>query len=59
MKTCWKCRNYGCMVNQGYWWCNLNKDMDTDDCEGYEEVNYEGVSTYATSETPDWEIKHK
>lgn len=32
MKDCYRCKHYGALANQGYWWCNLQLDMDTEDC---------------------------
>lgn len=56
-KRCCKCNYYGCLVNQGYWWCNLQLDMsDPENCESYDDSLYNSstittfTSTYTISE---------
>lgn len=35
---CSKCYNFRCLANQGLWWCDLNKDMNSDKCDNYDEI---------------------
>lgn len=52
MKNCYKCKHYGALVNQGYWWCNLQLDMDADDCPSYDATLQDNaVVTYAATVT--------
>jgi hypothetical protein len=52
-KHCFKCKHYGCLVNQGYWWCNLQLNMDDqENCEEYDGSLYDNaVTTYSSSYT--------
>lgn len=52
-KCCYKCKHYGCLVNQGYWWCNLQLNMDDpENCEEYDGSLYDNsVTTYSSSYT--------
>lgn len=46
MKHCYLCKNYGQLINQGYWWCELqHEDMNPDTCKDYDELKYK-MSTY-------------
>lgn len=48
-KKCFNCINYGSLVNQGYWWCELQKDMEhPETCDGWDEV-LQGVMTSSSS----------
>lgn len=49
-RKCYNCKNYCALVNQGYWWCNKNLDMDhPETCEGWDEVPQAN-----TTSTTDW-----
>lgn len=49
-KACYKCKHYGCLINQGYWWCNLQLDMDAEDCEACDTSLYDtAITTYNSS----------
>lgn len=52
-KACYKCNHYGCLINQGYRWCNLQLDMDAEDCEAYDTSLYDTVITTYSSSTYD------
>ena len=53
MKDCPRCKHYGCLVNQGYWWCNLQLDMDNEDCPSCDtSIQDSAVMTYATTYEP-------
>lgn len=53
MKDCPRCKNYGCLANQGYWWCNLQLDMDNEDCPSCDtSIQDSAVMTYATTYEP-------
>lgn len=51
MKDCPRCKHYGCLVNQGYWWCNLQLDMDNENCEACDTSLYDNavITTYSSS----------
>lgn len=50
-RKCFNCKNYGCLVNQGYWWCELQKDMEhPETCDGWDEVPRSTIDTYASTE---------
>lgn len=50
MKNCSKCKHYGALVNQGYWWCNLQLDMDSEDCPSCDTtIQDSAVMTYYTT----------
>lgn len=53
MKDCPRCKHYGCLVNQGYWWCNLQLDMDNENCEACDTSLYDTavMTTASTYET--------
>ena len=45
-RKCFNCRNYGALVNQGYWWCDKQLDMDhPETCEGWDEVPQASTSS--------------
>lgn len=49
-KACYKCNHYGCLINQGYWWCNLQLDMDDpENCESYDDTLSKSAVTISTS----------
>lgn len=51
-KCCYKCKHYGCLANQGYWWCNLQLDMDNEDCPSCDTtIQDSAVMTYYTYES--------
>ena len=52
-KACHKCNHYGCLVNQGYWWCNLQLNMDDpENCESYDDsLSKSVVTTYSSTYT--------
>ena len=53
MKDCPRCKHYGCLTNQGYWWCNLQLDMDNEDCPSCDtSIQDSAVMTYATTYEP-------
>ena len=39
-KSCGRCSHYGCLANQGMWWCNVGhtNNMDADTCVDYDDV---------------------
>lgn len=38
-RKCYNCRNYCALVNQGYWWCDKQLDMNhPETCGGWDEV---------------------
>lgn len=45
-KYCFNCKHYCQLVNQGIWWCKLQKNMEHQDiCDSYEFENYIGNMT--------------
>lgn len=55
-KSCGRCSHYGCLINQGMWWCNNGHtdNMDAENCEDYDDT-FESMSmtTYSyTTDTP-------
>lgn len=51
-KACCKCNHYGCLINQGYWWCNLQLDMtDPENCESYDDSLSKSIITSSSSYT--------
>lgn len=52
-KHCFKCKHYGCLVNQGYWWCNLQLNMDDpENCDEYDGSLYDNsITTFSSSYT--------
>lgn len=51
MKDCPRCKHYGALANQGYWWCNLQLDMDSEDCSSCDTtIQDSAVMTYYTTE---------
>ena len=55
-KHCFKCKHHACLINQGYWWCNLQLNMDDpENCPEYDGSLYDNAtttfaSTYTISE---------
>lgn len=50
MKDCPRCKHYGALANQGYWWCNLQLDMDNEDCPSCDTtIQDSAVMSYATT----------
>lgn len=50
MKDCVRCKHYEALVNQGYWWCNLQLDMDNEDCPSCDTtIQDSAVMTYTTT----------
>ena len=39
-KSCGRCSHYGCLANQGMWWCNAGytDNMDADTCVDYDDT---------------------
>lgn len=39
-KSCGRCSHYGCLANQGMWWCNAGHtdNMDADTCVDYDDI---------------------
>ncbi len=39
-KSCGRCSHYGCLANQGMWWCNAGytDNMDADTCVDYDDI---------------------
>lgn len=38
-RDCFKCQNERHLINQGYYWCELNHSpMDADKCPDYKEI---------------------
>ena len=39
-KSCGRCSHYGCLANQGMWWCNAGHtdNMDADTCVDYDDT---------------------
>lgn len=54
MKDCPRCKNYRALVNQGYWWCELQLDMNADNCESCDTTLYD-TAVMTTAST--YEIK--
>lgn len=49
-RKCCNCTNYGALVNQGYWWCELQKDMEhPENCDGWNEIP-QGETISSTTE---------
>lgn len=50
-KHCYDCENYCQLVNQGIWWCRLQKDMKHPElCDTYESKDYAANITIASTE---------
>ena len=49
-KSCPRCSHYGCLINQGMWWCNNGhtENMDAENCEDYDDT-FEGMTMSASS----------
>lgn len=53
MKNCPRCKHYGALANQGYWWCNLQLDMDNEDCPSCDTtIQDSAVMTYTATYEP-------
>ena len=51
-KACYKCNHYGCLVNQGYWWCKLQLNMDDpENCESYDDSLSKSATISASTST--------
>lgn len=51
-KHCYNCSNYGCLINQGYWWCNAGHtdNMDAENCDDYDSsIQDSKVIAYSSS----------
>ena len=53
-KSCPRCSHYGCLINQGYWWCNNGhtENMDAENCEDYDDT-FEGMTMSSSSSITD------
>ena len=50
-RHCFECKHYCQLVNQGIWWCRLQKDMEHPDlCDNYEFENHTGIITTTSIE---------
>lgn len=54
-KSCPRCSHYGCLINQGMWWCNNGhtENMDAENCEDYDDYYESTIVTYSSSITTD------
>ena len=52
-KSCAKCSHYGCLINQGMWWCNNGHtdNMDAENCEDYDNVQDSAILTTNSATT--------
>lgn len=50
-RHCYDCSHYCQLVNQGIWWCRLQKDMEHPDlCDNYEFEDHTGIITTTSTE---------
>lgn len=51
IRSCGRCNNYGCLTNQGYWWCNAGhtENMNPDTCGDYDSSIQDSATCTYTS----------
>ena len=50
-KSCGRCSHYGCLANQGMWWCNAGRRENMDGDSSVDYVDTMGNAEMTTSST--------